>query len=122
MAVKWDAANALLTALATALAAVAAAFSSYYAFNQVNDARNVAEAQAVASLSSQASDLYDRFSKVGIDDVPRLTAHLYLMWTYRDRKIVSEEFYVLQARTWCALTRASSDKLKINWQNDPRCV
>jgi hypothetical protein len=106
------------TAIFTAVAGVAAAVSGYYAYNQVSDARQLADVQAEASLSGQASDLYGEFKRVGIDDVPRLTSHLYLMWTYKDRGIVSNQFYVLQARSWCALTRGSSDKLKIFW-DDP---
>ena len=107
----------VLSAGATAFAAGAAAVSGYYAYHQVDDARRVAEVQAIATLSSQASDLYAEFSRAGIDDVPRLTSHLYLMWVYRDRKVITDEFYVLQARTWCSLTRPASDKLRIYWQD-----
>jgi hypothetical protein len=107
------------TAVATAFASLGAAVSAFYAYNQVTDQRHVAEVQAVSSLTTQASDLYGEFKRVGIDDVPRLTSHLYLRWTYKDRGIISRDFYTLQAKTWCSLTRKSTDKLNLYWQNDP---
>jgi hypothetical protein len=112
----WDA----VTAIATAAAALGAAVSAYYAYHQVRDAGHLAEVQAVAALSGETANLYKHFSSEGIDDVPGLTTYLYQVWKYRQDNIITEDYYDIQVNIWCSMTRASAEKLKIYWENDPK--
>lgn len=77
----------------------------------------VAQTQAMTLLVKQSDELGKDVETNGVGDPRRLTEFFYLLGVDRQKDMIPQEFYTLQIRKWCPLTRAAHAKLAINWQD-----
>jgi hypothetical protein len=110
---------ATIVAVVSAVISLASAGASIYSAVQANSGnnaqRNNNEVQAMTSLSDQSEILQKHVKDAGIDDVPKLTRFLYLLFQNYAVNNIPDDFYQTQIQVWCPITRQAHNKLKIEW-------